>query len=308
MLKPRNRHIYFFLVTIILLLFGCRIDEQIPQQDPCLWYKNLNTPQNKPADIFYIIPTCVLDYKNYNGDIMHFADPYNSEQRAMMKPSFELGEEIFGGSANFYAPYYKQITLESWINDSIINERFPYAFTDLAKSFDYYINHINNGRPFILAGFSQGGKCVVELLKILTKEQYERLIAAYVIGYRVAASDTTHWQITPALADSDTGVTISYNSVSSPNSISQFLSPTSICINPINWKVTPETAKLNDTTTVKIDPNTNMLLIEGLDQMKYYTPELDYLFKPGNYHLYELTFYSKFLSENVKQRINSFIK
>ena len=143
--------------------------------DTEMWYKSeaeicSNQPDEKSgseADVFYILPTCVWDWTDSLGRVCHFADVRNPEHIAAMLPSNELAYDIFGKYADFYSPYYRQITLDSWTSDEIAEKRFPYAMEDIDRAFDYYMEHWNNGRPFILAGFSQGAKCVVELLKSL---------------------------------------------------------------------------------------------------------------------------------------------
>ena len=194
------------------------------------------------ADVFYILPTCVWDWTDSQGRTVHFADVRNPEHIAAMLPSNELAYDIFGKYADFYSPYYRQITLDSWTSDEIAEERFPYAMEDVCRAFDYYMEHWNDGRPFFLAGFSQGAKCVVELLKSLDEDEYSRLIAAYVIGYKVTESDMRNPNIRPAQSADDTGVTVCYNSVESVASVSPGLAASEFCINPLNWSCGPEPA------------------------------------------------------------------
>ena len=81
------------------------------------------------------------------------------------------------------------------------------------------------------------------------------------------------------------------------------LSPSSFCINPVNWRTDSVRAQLNDSVTVRVDAAHHVLLVEGLDPERYYLPSLGALFRVGNYHLQELEFYREFLTRNVKQRI-----
>lgn len=255
------------------------------------------------ADVFYVLPTCVWDWTDQAGNTVHYANTQDEEQREAMRPSLELAAGIFN-SHNFYAPYYRQITLESWMEgDSVIEARFAHAMPDVEKAFDYYLVHENDGRPFILAGFSQGAKAVVELLKTLPDDARQRLIAAYVIGYRVTSQELAQYPEIRAARDSaDTGVTVCYNSVASPEAISPALSPSCICINPVNWRTDAIPARLNDTATVRVDTLHHVLLVEGLDETQYYHPSLEKLFKPGNYHLQELLFYQPQLRHNATLR------
>lgn len=298
------------LLVALLFLVGCNAQSQdIDSQysDPQLWYREANTPGDKAYDIFYLLPTCVWDRVDTKGDTIHYADPLYAADREKMLSSFELAQQIFGGDANFYSPYYHQISLQSWRSDAIVEARFPRAFADVKLAFDYYMSKVNNGRPFVLAGFSQGGKCVVELLKTLNAEQCRQLIAAYVVGYKVTTSDTTNYkQIRPAKGGKDAGVTICYNSVATTDAICPALSPSAVCINPVSWTTSTTQAPLNDTVTVQVNKQYNVLIVDGLNPDKYYSKSLEFLFKKGNYHLQELNFYRKSLSDNVKARFETY--
>lgn len=301
-----------FIIIFAIALFwtGCKEQDQdinLKYSDPQLWYRNVNKAGNKSFDVFYLLPTCVWDRVDTNGDTLHYADPELFSDREAMHPSFELAEQIFGHDANFYSPYYRQLALQSWRSDSLVNARFPHAFDDVKQAFDYYMKSVNNGRPFVLAGFSQGGKCVVELLKTLSNEQCRQLVAAYVIGYKVTALDTLNYkQIKPATSEKDLGVTICYNSVASTDAICPVLYPSVFCINPINWSTSTTQATLNDSVTIHINKQYNVLVLDGFNPDNYYLKSLDFLFKKGNYHLQELNFYHQNLSENVKTRFQTF--
>lgn len=303
------------LISLLLLLIGCDSNNgnELDYSSTDLWF-DLPSVNEYDVDVFYVLPTCVWDWSDSNdsnGVICHYADVYNDEQRAAMIPSYELARDIFAeGSCNFYAPYYRQITLESWMEgDSLVDARFPNAMADINSAWNYYLENINNNRPFILAGYSQGGKGVVELMKGLTDEQSERMVAAYVVGYRVTESElNSYTTIVGAKNSVDTGVTVCYSSVESPECMAAVISPSALCINPINWCVDETPAQLNDTTTVTVDTINKVLLVEGLDSEEYYLPILGNLFVKGNYHLQELTFYQDYLNENVKVRIDSYLQ
>ena len=308
------------LLTVILVCMGCS-DKTAHYLMPSApdygeenaWYKELNAPQgdnNSTADVFYIAPTCVWDWQDAQGRVMHFEDVYNEDQRRALRPSLELAADIFADSYNFYAPYYRQITLESWMEgEDTVEKRFPYAMADVKRAFDYYLEHENGGRPFILAGFSQGAKAVVELLKDMPSGVYERLVAAYVIGYNVSEREAEYFKTIEAARDSvDTGVTVCYNSVDSVDAICPVLSDSYLCINPVNWKTDGSPAYLNDSVTVRIDTKHHVLLVDGFDEKQYYLPSLGAMFKEGNYHLQELTFYQDCLNRNVKQRVRSYYR
>lgn len=298
------------LLVTLLLSVGCNTQSQdIGSQysDQQLWYRGANKAGDKEFDVFYLLPTCVWDRTDANGDTLHYADPLLVSDREAMRPSFDLAEQIFGSDANFYSPYYRQLALQSWRSDSLIDVRFPHAFMDVKVAFDYYMKNINGGRPFVLAGFSQGGKCVVELLKTLNDDEYRQLVAAYVIGYKVTALDTLNYkQIKPATSETDLGVTVCYNSVANTDAICPVLAPNAVCINPVNWSTSTTQSALNDSVTVHLNKQHNVLIVDGFNTDNYYHKSLDFLFKKGNYHLQELGFYHNNLAKNVKVRFQTF--
>ncbi|MFI3333410.1 MAG: DUF3089 domain-containing protein [Rikenellaceae bacterium] len=271
------------------------------------WYTNVVGEPSQAVDVFYILPTCVFDWADSDGVTYHYADVYNDEQRAAQLYSYELAAEIFGAEANFYAPYYRQITLNVWMDgQEAVDELFPAAMADVEAAFDNFIETKNNDRPFIIAGFSQGGKAVVELTKSLTAEERKRLVAAYVIGYKVTDDDLQNSNIVAATGADDTGVTICYSSVATVDAINPMISDSELCINPVNWATDSTVAELNESVTVTVDTTYNVLIVDGLDSEALYIPELSDLFKLGNYHLQELELYKDCLRENVAVRVAAF--
>ena len=61
---------------------------------------------------------------------------------------------------------------------------YAFALQDVKRAFQYYIDHYNNGRPFILVGHSQGTFHLMPLLEQMIDQTplKDRLVAAYAIG------------------------------------------------------------------------------------------------------------------------------
>ena len=273
------------------------------------WFDNGREIDESLADVFYILPTCVFDWQDSLGVTQHFASLTDEVQRGKMQPSYELADEIFADSANFFAPYYRHITLDSWMEgDSVVAERFPYAMADIYDAFHYYLKHWNNGRPFVLAGFSQGAKCVVELMKNMDADVAKRMVAAYVCGYRITQEDlAASANIKPASSANDTGVTIAYNTVADTLGICPTLSEGNVLVtNPASWTTDFESHPLNDSVSICIDPQHKVLVTTGIEAEKFFVPSLANIFPLGNLHLQELLLYKDVLKENVKTRIRAF--
>ena len=278
--------------------------------DKAAWY--ISEPATaQEADIFYILPTCVWDWTAEDGQLCCYSDYSRTDHIEAFMPSVELAENIFAqGQYGFYCPYYRQITLNVWMDgEAAVEELFPLSMEDVRESFDYYLEHYNNGRPFVLAGFSQGGKAVVELVKHLPAEAYGRMAAAYAIGYRISDEELAQYpQLLPATDSTGTGTIICYNSVACPEAACGVLSPSDVCINPVNWTTDATPAILNDSVTVTVDTVNHLLIVDGLDPEHYYSPSLASTFPLGNYHLQELTLYQEHLRRNTALRLYNFEK
>ena len=318
-------HRQFFVIfslTIVGLVAACGTSEPtitdenvyVPAapdySEAAMWHIEGND-KGDGADVFYIPSTWEFDWTTTDGRICHYADPSISKHHDDVEIEMKGVADYMADGNNFYSPHYRHITLDSWatLNEDTISRRSnDVSFVDVRNAFDHYMNNDNNGRPFILAGFSQGGKSVVELLKILTPQQRDRLVAAYVLGYKVTPEDlrVAPW-IKPAQGADDTGVTICYNSVSDVKYVKPVVStPNVMCINPVNWRTDATPAILNDTITVTLSPEYNVLVLDGYDGSSL--PNILNILNTGDYHGAEPWLYSECLRENFHKRIKSFIQ
>ena len=223
-----------------------------------------------------------------------------------MREEMEGVDRILSGDLNYYSPYYRQITMETYLDNALIASRFPLAKEDVLRAFNYYIENYNNGRPFVLAGFSQGGQVLVELLKELPEELHERMVAAYVLGWKITGDEVDKYSsIIPATGADDTGVTICYNSVEDPEDATPLISEgNAVAINPVNWVTDSTPAVLFDTLTVTLDQSSKLLLVDGFEGTGYaWKP----YFKDGCYHTFEIRWYGDSLRENIKNRCQKYL-
>ncbi len=287
------------------------IPETPDYSQPAMWYEEKNDANNNGADIFYIVATWEFDWKTKDSLQCHFADPVNTPQHCQdMGIEIKRVAEYMGKGNNYYAPYYRHISLNSWAEneDTINNRYFSVAFKDIQQSFNYFLKEKNNGRPFILAGFSQGAKSVVELIKTMPDSVANRMVAAYVMGYKVTSADTMACHnLKPAKGADDTGVTICYNSVSDVKYIKPVLSESNIfCINPVNWKCDTTAGTIADTITVTLSPEHQVLVVKGFDGSAY--PPILNMINVGDYHGAEPYLYQDFIEKNIQTRIEAYKK
>lgn len=310
-----------YCVLLLLACAGCGSghDKEIAYipaapdySDDNMWYQRINDASGEGADIFYIVSTWEYDWTTEGGAVSHYADPVGTKaHRDSMAVEISKIAGYMSPGNNFYSPYYRHVTLETWatLDEELINDRYgSVSFVDVKEAFTYFIDSLNHNRPFILAGFSQGAKSVVELLKVMPADVKERMIAAYVLGYKVTPEDAAASKNIVAAKDStDLGVTICYNSVSDVKYIKPVLSePMAMCINPVNWKTDATPATLHDTITVTLSPEHKVLVLEGYSGSEY-KPILGFL-NVGDFHSAEPWLYSECLEKNIQQRIKAYRK
>ena len=241
---------------------------------------------------------------------------------------------VFEPSANIYAPYYRQMDAAYVLSISEeernrIASREPKA--DVFAALDYYFENYNHGRPYILAGHSQGSNLLTFVLAEYMKrhpERYERMIAAYVIGYSVTKdylAQNTHLKF--AAGANDTGVIVSYNTeapvVSGDNPV---LLDGGISINPISWtldetlavagnnlgSMTEETPDSPTGLTLEtpgiadaaVDKERGVVKCASVDRDKYEIKSVP--FGSGIYHGWDYGFYYMNLRQNAAERIEAF--
>ena len=247
-----------------------------------------------------------MDYRREDGTLMHHADAADTSKCREITAEMEGVDRRLGENHNFFSPYYRQVTMESYTSKKELSKRFPTAEADIREAFNLYINEMNGGRPFILAGFSQGGFLAVRLLREMAPEVRERMVAAYIIGASVTADDIAASEaIIPARDSADTGVTICYNSVRDRDCADPMISGGNcIAINPVNWHTDATPARL-DTLTVTLDGESRLLLVEGYHRNDYILPLIG---REGNYHTFEIRWYTNSLRENMALRTKRFLE
>ena len=294
-----------FWLAALVLAASCGPREVIPEApdyaSPEAWYV---TDRGGAVDLFYISSTETFDTSE-GRRVYHFAQAADSSACPGMRAEMEGVDRIMGGDLNFYSPYYRQVTMETYADTALISSRFPLAMDDVRTAFKYYVDELSGGRPFVLAGFSQGAEALVELLKELPDSLQSRLVAAYVLGWKITSEDMASSAIRPAQGADDTGVTICYNSVEDPSAANPIVSGgNTVAINPVNWCTDATPAVLFDSLTVTLDPETKLLLVDGYEGTGYaWKP----YFQDGCYHTFEIRWYGDHLRENIAQRCEAYL-
>lgn len=287
--------------------------QYIPQApdyaDTTMWITEDGDTTGTGADVFYVVSTWEEDWKTADSTICHYADVWNPTHREHMAMEINKVAAYMSPGNRFYAPYYRHTTIEAFMlnNEDSTKARARMAMDDVCKAFDYFQAHRDTKRPLIIAGFSQGGMAVVELLKHIDDAAYNQLAAAYVLGYKVTPDDTLKTKhIKAAQGETDTGVTICYNTVKDVKYIKPILGATCIGINPVNWCTDATPATLHDTITVSLSPDYHVLVVSGYSGAEY--PAYKDLINVGDIHSCEPWLYSECLQRNIAVRAREWRK
>ena len=278
--------------------------------DPTMWVTADGDTDGTGADVFYVVSTWEDDWTTEDGRICHYADVWNPEHRAHMA-ELELNKiaAYMSPGNRFFAPFYRHTTIQAFMtnSDDSVYQRTRLSMEDVCKAFDLFQAQRDQTRPLIIAGFSQGGLAVVELLKHISDETYSQLAAAYVLGYKVTKADMEACShIRPAEGETDTGVTICYNTVKDVKYVLPIIAASDICINPVNWRTDDTPAILKDTITITVSPEYHVLVATNYSASEY-QPFRGFL-NVGDIHSCEPWLYSECLQENIRVRAQEWRK
>jgi len=289
----------------------------------------------KDVDAFYIYSTSYIE-SSFEEDAPNFAPLHNLEMMIRANGEYETNASVFEESCNVFVPYYRQIGIKYAAE---VTQKYgsldpaladvPYA--DIKAALDYFFEKCNNGRPFIIAGHSQGSAMLKYVLKNYFKEHqdyYQRMIAAYPIGFSITKSDLEEYPYLKfATGESDTGVIISYNTEGpknvEENANNKVVLPGAISINPLNWKrdETYAPASMNkgsielemDGMTpvrkiVDLGVDAQVNLARGVIVTNTTAPVTDMpdYFGPASFHENDYSFFYNNLKENVAKRIAAY--
>jgi Protein of unknown function (DUF3089) len=135
------------------------------------------------VDVFFVHPTTFFGTAGWNQALDDGATNQLTDMFVLRGQA-----AVFNGCCKIYAPRYRQATIYSFMDNSGSGkEALKLAYEDVERAFDYFIEHYNQGRPFILAAHSQGSVHVRTLLerRITGTALRERLVAAYPIGFGI---------------------------------------------------------------------------------------------------------------------------
>ncbi|MBO4385099.1 MAG: DUF3089 domain-containing protein [Clostridia bacterium] len=278
--------------------------------------------EDKPADLFIVCPT--VDTRSYAN-----SEDLNEKLKSRFVSALDAEKGIYADACRLYSPYYRQMSIGAYtLSADDFDKAMKNAYLDVSAAFRYYLDNENDGRPIVLAGFSQGAEMCIELLKEYFgstaegKKLMGQLVAVYAIGWRITDDDIKDYpQIVPAKGESDIGSVICYEcedgtvkgSIIIPEGVRTY------SINPLNWRTDGAAAdsSLNKGAVFSeedgpipgfcgayIDEARGSLIVPGVSAEDY--PKVLDVFPDGCFHIYDNMFFYTNLKENVSLRVNAF--
>lgn len=257
------------------------------------------------VDVFYVYPTAYVIGTKWNAKIS------NKSLLARIGTITESQASVFNVSCKVYAPLYRQAILKSFLNDKSGPKALDLAYSDVKDAFIYYMTHWNAGRPFIIAGHSQGSKHLIRLLKeeIDGKEIQNKMIAAYLIGMPV--TDSTFKAIPLAQNAYQLNSYVSWNTFV----YGTVLKPKEyfaggLCVNPLTW--TTDTTHVpamqnpggSPTQLDRIDLNVCDAKIDNGILWIHKPKTNGYIRLAKSYHLCDYSLFYVAIRNNVETRTN----
>jgi len=288
------------------------------------------------VDVFFVHPTTFFGTAGWNQSL----DDTSTNQ---LTDTFVLRGQasVFNGCCRIYAPRYRQATIYSFMDGSGSGKAaLQLAYEDVERAFDYFIEHYNQGRPFILASHSQGSVHVRTLLerRITGTALRERLVAAYPIGFGINREEMAKAVPDVPVCESaeQIGCVVTWNAVG-PHAQAWGDTRKNICVNPLTWRAdgAAAAASLNlggvayrgtfegtladvkgvpqdfidakpvlETGVADAQCVDGMLLVKEIHSQNYAARPMG----KDNYHIYDYNLFHMNMRKNVEQRVDAYLK
>ena len=284
------------------------------------WIAKPDTP-TAAVDVFYVYPTILFN------DTDWIMDTTKSDMRALAMEQVKTQASVFEGQANIYAPLYRQMNLAGLgLSDADAAPLQEIVHSDVWRAFTHYLKYENNGRPFFIAGHSQGSMILTDLmLEHWGKTGAEKqLIAAHLLGWSLTAEDLKANPSVKMCERSDqTGCVISYNTMAEGRqAVAPTLKTGAFAVNPLSWTM--------DGTFVSAEKNLGAVFFDDSLASTTYSnftsaqivdgglivqpKNVDLVtvvgghFPKGVYHAFDYSLFFENLKVNIAERIDAFAR
>ncbi|MEM6724099.1 MAG: DUF3089 domain-containing protein [Bacteroidota bacterium] len=272
------------------------------------------------VDVFFIHPTTYTGRKpsevGWNASMNDAATNLKTDESTIRYQA-----SAFNKAGRVYAPRYRQAHLHSfYVTKGTAAAKdgelaLDFAYQDVKAAFEYYLEHYNDGRPFIIASHSQGAFHGARLMKELVdgKAVQDQLVAAYLVGMPIPKD--VFESIEPCETPDDTQCFCSWRTFARDYYPPWYQEDEShiLVTNPLTWTTDEGYAdyilnqgavlkKFNKIRTNVIDAQVHKGLL-WVNRPKMFGARL---IKMNNYHVGDINLYYVNVRENAALRARSF--
>ncbi|MEI6408702.1 MAG: DUF3089 domain-containing protein [Bacteroidota bacterium] len=286
-------------------------------QTPCPLVKNEEATAQ--VDVFFIHPTTYTgadkNQTEWNGGLNDPALNKKTDEGSIL-----FQASIFNGAGRVFAPRYRQAHLHAFYtkDKQSAKKALDVAYQDILAAFDYYLKHWNNGRPFVIAGHSQGGLHTMLLVhdRIEGQALEKQLVAAYMVGWPVQSDYFK--QFKPCESPDQTDCYCTWRTWERKFGKKKFAAINSnvVCTNPLTWSTkngsyAPKSANIGGVVRpfCAIYPNmTDAEVLNGFLLCSKPKFPGSIFFRTKNYHPGDLNLYYMNVRQNVQARAQAYLK
>ncbi len=323
MTKRKTFRLLYTTSFIILVLASCNHGRQVstppaPDYSVDRFWSIKDNPTHD-IDVFFVHPTTY----GPPADGKYIADLSDQElNKVTDQNTVQWITDTFRDSCNIFAPRYRQVNIEVMKMDQGKKIKYMTAgANDVEAAFKYYLTHLNNGRPYILASHSQGSNVLqMILLKNPGLVDKSKLVAAYMPGWTFTDKDLEAMGISLGESPQQTGCLLTWNTIG-PGGISPTVSMGARCVNPLSWTADRESrpASMNIGARIFISPEKELKVphftaakINSDGTLEIPSPRedvakfLNMSLGKEIYHRYDYDFFYENIRKNVKVRCEAF--
>lgn len=275
---------------------------------------------DKKIDVFFVHPTSYGPPANgkYTADLNDTALNNLTD-----KVAIDRILKIFEDDCNLFAPRYQQANIEVLaMEKEEADKHFIIPQNDILAAFTYYLNNLNNGRPYIIASHSQGSdllsNIIIENPSII---DINKIVAAYMPGWTFTEDFLKKTNFKLCSTPDESGCLIVWNTIAE-NGTSPTLLPGALCVNPLSWnsdnkKYSKSDNKgavilLKDGNEITVD-NFTSAQINNYGGLEVAIPQnvydnLKMPMGPNCFHSYDYDFFFYNVKENVHLRCKSYLQ
>ena len=212
---------------------GIGIDASVPR--PRLGADKLEHAVN----VFFVHPTGLMNQASWTS-------PMNENSATEENTRFMMANQasVFNGCCDIYAPRYREANIFTYFieSDSEREALLDFAYQDVRRAFEQFLFQENQGKPFILAGHSQGSHHLQRLIEEVVdpSDWYRNMVAAYLPGTTIRPI-TRAWfeglrHIRVCESATDTGCVLSWDTMPEGGALMP-RDGSHLCTNPLSWRV-----------------------------------------------------------------------